>query len=192
LKQHTTRTRASKTKKATLPEIEALSLEEKISIGIDIGDRSSRYCIVNSSGATLLEGKLATTREDLSLTFKGIAKSATIALEAGTHSPWISRYLATMGFDPIVANPRRLALISETRRKNDKVDAHKIAMLAQTNARLLYPIQHRGEQAQADLAHIRSREALVQARTALINSARGQAKAFGYRLEICDADAVGP
>jgi transposase len=190
LKQHNTRSRAAKAKKATLKEIEALSQEEKLTVGIDIGDRFSRYCIVSSRGATLIEGKLATKREELSVTFKGFAKTTAMAMEAGTHSPWISRYLESLGFDPIVGNPRRLALISQTKRKNDKVDAQKLAMLAQTNARLLYPIQHRGEQAQADLAAIRGREELVRLRTSLINCARGQAKAAGSRLESCDADAV--
>jgi transposase len=191
LKQHNTRGRASKAKKATLKEIEALSREEKLTVGIDIGDRGSHYCIVGPNSATLIEGKLATTRADLDLTFKGFAKTTTIAMEAGTHSPWISRYLESIGFkDVIVANPRRLALISQTKRKNDDVDAEKLAMLGHTNARLLYPIRHRGERAQADLAHIRGRAALVQLRTAAINTARGQAKSFGYVLESCDADAV--
>jgi transposase len=179
------------TKKPTLQEIQALSKTEELTVGIDIGDRWSRYCVVNSDGDTILEGKLATTREDLSLGFKSFG-TTTMALEAGTHSPWISRLLTGLGHDVVVANPRRVALIGQSSRKNDKVDAAKLAMLAQTNQRLLYPIQHRGEQAQADLAMIRAREELVKSRTALINAARGQAKAIGYRLESCDADAVKP
>jgi transposase len=189
LKKHNTRSRAAKAKRATLKEIEALSREEKLTVGLDIGDRWSRYCVVGVGGTTLIEGKLATTREDLSTGFKSFVNT-TIALEAGTHSPWISRFLAGMGHEVVVANPRKVALIGQSSRKNDQVDAAKLAMLANTNQQLLYPIQHRGEQAQADLAEIRSREVLVEMRTSAINSARGQTKAFGYRLESCDADAV--
>jgi transposase len=191
LKKHNTRSRAAKVKKATLKEIEALSRTEALTVGIDIGDRWSRYCVVGSTGATLIEGKLATTREGLSAGFKSFAKT-TFALEAGTHSPWISRLLTELGQEVVVANPRKVALIGQSSRKNDQVDAAKLAMLAHTNPRLLFPIQHRGEQAQADLAVIRAREALVKARTSLINAARGQAKSIGYRLESCDADAVKP
>jgi transposase len=181
----------TKAKKPTLQEIEAMSKEEELTIGIDIGDRWSRYCVVDSRGATLIEGKLATTREDLSTGFKSFVHT-TIALEAGTHSPWISRHLAQMGHEVVVANPRRVALIGQSSRKNDQVDAAKLAMLAHTNQRLLFPIQHRGEQTQADLGMIRGREELVKCRTSMINTARGQAKSFGYRLESCDADAVKP
>ena len=192
MKKHNTSQGARrKTKKPTLPEVEAMSKEEKLTIGIDIGDRSSRYCIVNSTGATLLEGKLATTRQDLSAGFQSFAKT-TIAVEAGTHSPWISRYLKAMGHDVVVANPRKVALIGQSSRKNDQADAAKLAMLAQTNQRLLFPIRHRGERSQADLALIRARELLVESRTSMINGARGQAKSFGCRLESCDADAVKP
>lgn len=190
-KHNTSQGKKPKTRKPTLREMEALSKKEDLTIGIDIGDRSSRYCIVNSTGATLLEGKLATTRQDLSAGFQSFAKSK-IALEAGTHSPWISRHLAAMGHDVVVANPRKVALIGQSTRKNDQADAAKLAILAHTNQRLLFPIQHRGEQSQADLAMIRTREELVQLRTSAINVARGKAKSFGYRLESCDADAVKP
>jgi transposase len=191
LKKHNTSQGKTKTKKPTLREMEALSRKEDLTVGIDIGDRWSRYCIVSSKGATLIEGKLATTREDLSTGFQSFAKTK-IALEAGTHSPWISRHLAAIGHEVVVANPRKVALIGQSSRKNDQVDAAKLAMLAYTNERLLFPIRHRGEQAQADLAVIRAREELVKSRTSMINAARGQAKSFGYRLESCDADAVKP
>jgi transposase len=97
-----------------------------------------------------------------------------------------------MGHDVVVANPRKVALIGQSSRKNDQADAAKLAMLAQTNARLLFPIQHRSERAQADLAMIRTRAELVTLRTAAINTARGQVKSFGYRLEGSDTDAVKP
>ena len=111
MKKHNTRSRAGKAKKATLKEIEALSQTENLTVGIDIGDKFSCYCIVNSTGAMVIEGKVATTRERLSTGFKSFAK-ATIALEAGTHSPWISRHLKEMGHDVVVANPRKVLLLS--------------------------------------------------------------------------------
>ena len=192
MKEHnTSQGKRTKAKKPTLQQIEAVSKEENLTVGIDIGDRWSRYCVVNSKGATLIEGKLATTHQDLSKGFQSFAR-VKIAVEAGTHSPWISRHLAAMGHEVVVANPRRVALIGHSSRKNDRVDASKLAMLAQTNSRLLFPIRHRGESAQADLAVIRAREELVKCRTSLINASRGQAKSFGYRLESCDADTVKP
>jgi transposase len=57
---------------------------------------------------------------------------------------------------------------------------------------LLSPVHHRGAEAQADLAVIRARRALVRARTMLINAARGMTKSFGERLRKCGAGQAGP
>jgi len=114
-----------------------------------------------------------------------------VAMEVGTHSPWLSRWLTSLGFETIVANARQVQLISASSRKNDRMDAHLLARLARVDPQLLRPIRHRSEQAQADLMTIRIRAALVEARTSLVNAARGFAKAQGDRLPACDADAMG-
>ena len=114
-----------------------------------------------------------------------------VAMEVGTHSPWLSRWLGRLGFEVIVANARQVQLISASSRKNDRLDARLLARLARVDPQLLRPIRHRSEQAQADLMTIRIRAALVEARTGLIHAARGFAKAQGERLPACDADAMG-
>jgi len=112
-----------------------------------------------------------------------------IALETGTHSPWVSRVLKDCGHEVIVANSRKLRLIYENRRKNDRVDAMYLARLARLDPQLLSPVEHRGPEAQKDLALLRSRDALIQARTQLINHSRGLVKSIGQRLPRCDSDA---
>jgi transposase len=113
-----------------------------------------------------------------------------VALEVGTHSPWVSRHIAGLGHEVIVANPHKVKLISQSVRKNDRIDAQTLARLARADPQLLFPIRHRGEQAQADLAVIRARAELVETRTSLINCARGMAKPMGERLKKCDAEQV--
>lgn len=113
-----------------------------------------------------------------------------MALEVGTHSPWLSRLLAGLGHEVIVANARQLQLISASSRKDDRVDAETLARLARVDPQLLRPIRHRSEEAQKHLTVIRVRAALLEARTALVNSARGLAKALGERLPKCDPDSV--
>jgi transposase len=120
----------------------------------------------------------------------GQMPSSRIALEVGTHSPWVSRQLAAMGHEVIVANAHKVKLITQSTRKNDRVDAQKLAMLARVDVRLLSPIRHRGAEAQADLTVIRARAELVEARTKLVSSARGLVKPMGERLGKCDADVV--
>ncbi len=105
-----------------------------------------------------------------------------IALETGTHSPWVSRLLMECGHEVIVANSRKLRLIYENRRKDDRVDALSLARLARVDPQLLSPVEHRGPEVQKDLALLRSRDALIRARTQLINHARGAVKSLGHRL----------
>lgn len=164
--------------------------QEKLTIGLDLGDRSSRYCVLDQQGDAILEGSVATTRAGLDQVL-GAMPRCRVALEVGTHSPWISRHLTQLGFEVIVANARRVRLISESSRKDDKLDAKMLARLARIDPQLLSPIRHRSEQAQADLVMVRARAALVETRTALINSARGLTKSYGERLPGCGTYQMG-
>jgi transposase len=130
---------------------------------------------------------VATTKKGMAQTF-GALGHCRIALEVGTHSPWVSRLLKSFGHEVIVANARQVKLISESTRKDDKLDARTLARLARVDPELLRPIRHRSEQAQLNLMRIRVRAGLVEARTGLVNAARGLAKALGERLPKCDAD----
>jgi transposase len=164
--------------------------EGPITIGMDLGDKTSRYCVLGGDGEVQSEGSVATTRKAMAQKFSGIGRCR-LAIEVGTHSPWLSRLLTRLGFEVIVANARQVQLISANSRKNDRIDARLLARLARVDPQLLRPIRHRSEQAQADLMTIRIRAALVEARTSLVNAARGFAKALGERLPACDADAMG-
>ncbi len=81
-----------------------------------------------------------------------------------------------------MANPRQLKWITSSDAKNDPADARKLARLARADAGLLQPVEHRTAEQQAELAVIRARDAILRARTLLINSARSIAKGFGLRL----------
>jgi transposase len=155
-----------------------------------LGDKTSRYFVLDSEGAVKAERSVPTTKKGMSQAFANMVCSR-IAMEVGTHSPWVSRLLQSFGHEVIVANARRVRLISHSSRKNDKQDAKLLARLARVDPSLLSPIRHRGEQAQEHLAMIKARAALVEGRTALVNTARGLTKPFGERLGKCDADQMG-
>jgi transposase len=157
---------------------------ESTTIGIDVSDKYSRVCVLDSSGAIVEEGRVATTGPAFRRRF-GAAPPARVALEAGAQSAWISRLLAEAGHEVIVANPRRLRLIYENDKKSDRVDAEWLARVARLDATLLAPIRHRESESQAALALLRARDALVRARTQLVNHVRGTVKVFGLRLPRC-------
>jgi transposase len=164
-------------------------LQGRLTIGLDLGDRSSRYCVLNEAGEAVSEGTVATTQKGLDQVFGRMVWSR-VALEVGGHSPWVSRHLGRLGHEVIVANPRKVRLITQSSRKSDRLDAQALARLARVDPELLSPVRHRGEAAQMDLMRIRARAVLVEARTMLINSARGLAKSRGDRLPSGDAKYV--
>ena len=151
---------------------------QRLTIGLDLGDRNSWYCVVDEAGQVQLEQCVRTNAKVLQEVFGPMPRSR-IALEIGTHSPWISRLLSELGHEVIVAN-------GESRKKDDRLDAQTLARLARIDPELLYPVKHRSAQAHADLMMIRARASLVRTRTGLVNAARGLAKSYGERLRGCN------
>jgi transposase len=163
------------------------SLEGQI-IGLDISDKQGLFVVLAEDGRLVEEGTIPMTKGGLTRWSTG-RRPARIALEVGTHSPWVSRTLVGLGHEVIVANARQLPLIFHSNRKNDRLDALSLAKLARVDPDLLHPITHRSMQAQQDLAVLHARNALVQSRAALINHVRGVVKAMGERLPACSAEA---
>ena len=157
-----------------------------ITIGMDLGDKRSRYCVMEEE-QVVREESVASSKKGLAQVFSRYPRCR-IALEVGTHSPWVSRLLNSLGHEVIVANPRQLQLITQSSRKNDKVDARTLARLARLDPDLLRPIQHRSEKAQMDLMRVRVRAQLVEMRTMLVNSLRGFVKSVGERVAPCDPE----
>src|ERR1700690_865684 len=158
--------------------------EQKLTIGLDLGDRWSFYCVLDEAGQIILEQKLPTTPEAMKQTFGKITRSL-IALETGTHSPWLSRLLTELGHEVIVAHAQKVELITKSNRKDDRHDARTLARLARVDPELLGPVRHRSVKAQLHLTVIRARAELVSVRTALVNAARGLVKSYGQRLPKC-------
>ena len=150
-------------------------------IGIDLGDLRHVVCVIDKDGEPVEECFIANTRESLTKIAKKYP-GARIAIEVGTHSPWISRLLTELGCEVIVANPRKLRAIYQNERKSDLLDARMLAKLARADVSLLHPVQHGSEQAQRDLLRIKLRDNLVRQRVNVISSVRFTLKALGIRL----------
>jgi transposase len=157
-------------------------------VGLDGGDRVTHVCVVDAQGRIVERARVATTVS--AVTRWAARPAARVVLEAGTHSPWLSRVLAAAGHAVVVAQARQVRLIYQGHRKSDRVDAETLARLGRVDPALLAPIQHRGEPAQQHLALVRSRDAVVRTRTLLINHVRGTVKAWGARLPACSAPSV--
>jgi transposase len=166
-----------------------MSQRHALTAGIDLGDRYTHVCLLDSeNGEVIEESRIPTSPKAFERRFSS-SEPMRIAIETGTHSPWVSRLLEECGHEVLVANARKVRLIYGEGRKNDKIDAEKLARLARLDPKLLSPIKHRDESSQAHLALLRSRDALVGARTKLVNHIRGAVKSFGARLPKCTAES---
>ncbi len=162
--------------------------DSAVTIGCDLGDKRSEVCELTQSGHVLRRATVKTTRAGFTEYFAG-REPVVVVMEAGTHSRWASEQVAGLGHRVVVANPRRVALISASDSKNDRKDAEMLARLGRADETLLSPIQHRGTKVQSSLAVLKARDALVASRTQLVNHIRGTLKAAGFRAAGCAAEA---
>src|ERR1700747_655560 len=153
--------------------------DSEVTIGLDLGERRNRFCALDSRGEVVEEGRVLNDRASLAR-LPARSPRALAVMEAGTHSPWVSRYLEGLGWEVIVSNPRKVRAIYQHERKSDQRDALMLARIGRMDRALLYPVRHGSEQAQQDLLRIKLRDSLVRARVALINSVRFSLKSLGY------------
>lgn len=170
--------------KPSKSQTQRTSQPSQITIGLDIGDTYTHFCVLDAQGDVLEEGRFRTTPV-AAQHWLTMHLPARVVMEIGTHSPWLSRLTTACGHETIVANPRRVRLIAASDTKTDRQDAECLARLGRLDPQLLSPIVHRSEHAQVDLTTLRSRDVLVRSRTQLVNHVRGTVKALGGRLPTC-------
>ena len=155
----------SRTSKARAKEGETATATGKprngLTMGIDLGDRGSHYCVLDEEGKRAERGEVVTEKQALTLLLKQV-KPSLVVIEVGTRSPWVSRLVESLGIEVIVANPRKVKLISQNSRKHDPLDAELLARLGRADRELLKPVKHRSRKAHADLMLIRVRAHLVE------------------------------
>jgi len=157
---------------------------DRLTVGVDLGDQWSVYSILGLEGEALIEGRLQMTKETVAEFFQGLP-AARVVIEVGTHSAWVREEISGYGHEVLVANPRLMEGSKRRKRKNDRIDANKLARLGRMDPQSLHPIQHRSAEVRQDLVILRARDALVAVRTELINTTRGLVKSVGARLPKC-------
>jgi transposase len=163
---------------------------DRLTVGVDLGDQWSHYCILGLEKETLAEGQLRTTQQDVAEFFRAL-NAARVAMEVGRHSAWVREVICSYGHEVLVANPRLMEGSKRRKRKNDRMDANKLARLGRVDPEGLHSIEHRSAEVRQDLVMLRARDGLVAARTELINATRGLVKSMGrtaphvFQSELC-------
>lgn len=157
---------------------------KKIYVGFDVSEKTIETFAVcgneSSKGSCKIENSKKSIEKFL-LMFKNPAQVC-IVMETGTHSLWMSEFIGAHGFEVIVAHARDLALIYGSDKKNDSLDAEKLARLAQADRKLLHPIKHMTMERQIDLTIVKARDLVVRQRTQIINTIRGLLRSAGHKL----------
>lgn len=150
-------------------------------VGLDVGDRETHFCILDEAGEILEEGRFRSTRKGLEGRF-GAMPRARVVLEVGALSPWMSRDLEAFGHEVLIANSYAMGRIYKNQDKTDRRDAETLARLGRSDPKLLRPLQHRRDTAMVDRGLLHAREVLVRSRVQLINHVRGSVKTVGARV----------
>lgn len=177
------------TNRALRPRRPAVRNDIATFVGIDVGDTRSVLFALDRQGRRVAFRKVDTDEEGLDRGLKDLPTPVRVALEVGTHSPWMSAFLTEQGYEVVVGNARKLRLIYGATNKQDHLDAEKLARLARADVTLLHPVHHRTRAAQADLAVVRARAHLVAMRTGAVTLVRGMVKSFGGRLRSCATES---
>lgn len=162
-------------------------MKKRNTIGMDMGDRKHTICILSCQGKVLSRNTVSNTASALRACFKN-QPPALFAIEAGTHSAWVSHVLEEMGHEVLVGNPRKLRAIWESDRKDDIRDAEMLARIARFDPELMHPIHHRSRECHLDLLNLKARDMLVKTRKMQVSHVRGVVKSMGERISKCGAD----
>jgi transposase len=163
-------------------------VKKDTTIGMDLGDKSHEVCVLDPAGEVRVRKQIVNTKESVAKFFKPYG-GALVVIETGTHSPWIARTLETLGCVVLVGNARKLRAIWMAKDKSDVHDAEMLARIARIDRKLLYPVHHRSEAAQQDLAFLKARDILVAVRSDMVNHVRSVVKTSGHRIRKCSTEA---
>src|SRR5258708_40074106 len=81
--------------------------QERVTIGMDLGDKTSRYCMLGNEGEILQEGQVTTTKTGIVEACGSLGREP-IDLDGENHSPWVGRLVLKLAHESIVANPRQV------------------------------------------------------------------------------------
>jgi hypothetical protein len=110
---------------------------DRLTVGVDLGDRWSQYCFLGLEGERLAEGQLQTTQEDVREFLQALTM-ARVVIEVGTYWAWVQDVITEWGHEVLVANPRLMEGSKRRKRKSDRIDAHKLAPLGRVDPQSLY------------------------------------------------------
>lgn len=156
-------------------------------VGLDLGDSSTSYCLLDSGGQVLREGAVPTTRTDFVGLLGGLPPMR-VVMESTVATHWVSQTIRSLGHTVIVTNPRRFDLITKSLRKTDRNDAHMLARIGRLDVELLQPVHERSDVSLQARTLLRARSNLVRTRTRLVSQVRCAVKVFGHRVPSCSPE----
>lgn len=158
-----------------------LKCSAKFYVGMDVSEEKIELFELRRDFDEGRSWQIENSRESLIAFCDSVKEPSSVlmAMESGTHSTWHSEMLEERGFQVVVGNARKLAAVWQNKNKSDRQDAEMLARLARSDLKLFCPVRHISMSGRADLAVIKTREAVSKCRTALMNTVRGLLRSHG-------------
>lgn len=155
--------------------------------GLDLGKKSSHFCVVDGNRRVIEEGKVRNRVDKLVGAF-GVLPPMKIALEASTKAFWIADRLREIGHEPVVVDPGRTKAIGAALIKHDRLDARVLATLCAAD--VLAAVDQPSEEQRLARMPVVARDALVRCRVILGNQVRSLLDSEGIEPKACAPEAI--
>mgnify|MGYP001614642348 CR=1 FL=1 len=175
-------------KNITCTAVKVTKASATVAVGVDIGDMQCQVCARDKAAGITLERKVRTTRAGLALVFEHLPPCR-VVIEAGSQTRWIAEAITAMGHTVRVVNPRKMRRIYESDSKSDLQDARELSEAALDRWDRLPEVKLRSRESQQKLSVLRTRDALVRSRVALVNLVRSLLKQGGVKVPKCSTEA---
>ena len=154
----------------------------EVYVGLDVSDKSTHLCVVDSSGGVIWSGACATDPDVIARTLKSRAVGLQrVILETGALSAFLYHGLVERGVPVICVCARHArGVLSARVNKSDPHDAEGLAQMARTG--WFKAVRIKGEATHMDRARLKIREQLIASRQAIAGQLRGLLKLFGLRM----------
>ncbi|MFC1737298.1 IS110 family transposase, partial [Candidatus Hydrogenedentota bacterium] len=140
-------------------------------VGLDVHKKTVAYCVKKKDGEVVDSGSIRATRRDLGEWARLVEYRWAGAMEATLFTGWIYDFLKPYAVELTVAHPKMLKAIWAGKRKNDKLDAEKLADLLRCD---LLPKCHMSSKKIRDLRRVlRYRNLMVRMAVRMKNKTSG-------------------
>ncbi len=147
--------------------------------GIDLGVKSSAFCLVDEQGKVLTEGDVVMDKQCLKHIF-GSMEPMSMVVEACPMAEWVCQLLEELGHEAVIIDARQAKAVIHSKKKTDKIDARKLAQICRTG--WYNPVHRKSASARELRSRHTARKGLISAQKSMSSRIRGIFRLYGVQV----------